>query len=159
MGPRPRGPTPTAPCSTTRRPGRPATAPTASVTSAQRVVAMTAPRASARSRVRSSRAPPIPGAPITSGSSTTYTQSTRSRGATLTGGIYPNGSGTSWWIEYGTTNSYGTQTPATDIGPGTAPVAVTGYLSGLAPATTYHYRLVAQNGLGTTYGYDSSFTT
>ena len=53
-------------------------------------------------------APGIGGAPITSGNGTTYTQSTRSRGATLTGGIYPNGSATSWWIEYGTTNSYGT---------------------------------------------------
>ena len=51
----------------------------------------------------------------------------------------------------------GHQTPATDIGQGTAPVAVTGYLSGLGPATAYHYRLVAQNSLGTTYGYDYSF--
>ena len=42
---------------------------------------------------------------------------------------------------------------------GERPVAVTGYLSGLAPATTYHYRLVAENSLGTTYGYDYTFTT
>ena len=104
-------------------------------------------------------APGIGGAPITSGNSTTYTQSTRSRGATIGGGIYPNGSGTSWWIEYGTSNSYGNQTPATDIGSGTAPASVTGYLSGLDPATTYHYRLVAQNSVGTTYGYDYTFTT
>jgi hypothetical protein len=32
-------------------------------------------------------------------------------------------------------------------------------LSGLTPGTTYHYRLVAQNRAGTTYGYDYTFTT
>jgi hypothetical protein len=32
-------------------------------------------------------------------------------------------------------------------------------VSGLAPNTTYHYRLVATNSGGTTYGYDSQLTT
>ena len=91
-----------------------------------------------------SGAPGIGGPPISSGNSTTYTQSTRSRGATIKGGIYPNGSDTTWWIEYGPTTSYGSQTPPIDIGSGTAPVSVTGYLSGLSPATPYHYRLVSQ---------------
>ena len=104
-------------------------------------------------------APGIGGAPITSGSSTTYTQSTRSRGATLIGGIYANGSDTSWWIEYGTDTSYGNQTAPSDVGSGKSPVAVTGYLSQLDPGTTYHYRLVAENAIGTNYGYDYSFTT
>ncbi len=36
---------------------------------------------------------------------------------------------------------------------------MTGYLSGLTPGTTYHYRLVAENRLGTTYGYDYTFST
>ena len=106
-----------------------------------------------------SGAPGIGGPPISSGNSTTYTQSTRSRGATIKGGIYPNGSDTTWWIEYGPTTSYGSQTPPIDIGSGKAPVSVTGYLSGLSPATPYHYRLVASNGLGTTTGYDYTFTT
>ena len=106
-----------------------------------------------------SGAPGIGGAPISSGNSTTYTQSTRSRGATIKGGIYPNGSDTTWWIEYGPTTSYGSQTPHVDIGSGTAPVSVTGYLSGLSPATPYHYRLVTSNSLGTTSGYDYTFTT
>ena len=104
-------------------------------------------------------APGIGGPAIDSGSSNTYTQSTSSHGATIAGGIYRNGRDTSWWIEYGASTAYGNQTASTDIGSGTSPVAVTGYLSGLAPSTTYHYRLVAQNTLGTTYGYDYALTT
>ncbi len=36
---------------------------------------------------------------------------------------------------------------------------MTAQLTGLAPSTTYHYRLVATNRLGTVYGYDATFTT
>ena len=32
-------------------------------------------------------------------------------------------------------------------------------LSGLAPGTTYHFRVVATNGIGTTNGADQTFTT
>ncbi len=104
-------------------------------------------------------APGIGGPSIGSGSGNTYTRSAGSHGATIAGGIYQNGLNTTWWIQYGTTSAYGSQTAAADLGAGSAPVAVTGYLSGLAPATTYHYRLVAENSLGTTYGYDYTFTT
>jgi PKD repeat protein len=104
-------------------------------------------------------APGIGGPSIGSGSQNTYTQGVGSRGATIAGGIYQNGLNTTWWIQYGTTSAYGSQTAPADLGAGSAPVAVTGYLSGLAPATTYHYRLVAENSLGTTYGYDYTFTT
>ena len=103
--------------------------------------------------------PGIGGPAIGSGSSTTYTESVAPHGATIAGGIYRNGLDTNWWIEYGTDTSYGAQSPATDIGTGSGPVAVTGYLSGLAPGTPYHYRLVAQNSKGTVYGYDYTFTT
>ena len=104
-------------------------------------------------------APGIGGPANGSGNTTSYTQSVRTHGATIEGGIYPNGPDTKWWIEYGPTQSYGQQTPATDIGSGAAPVAATGYLSHLAAATTYHYRLVAQNSTGTAYGYDYTFAT
>ena len=72
--------------------------------------AMTAQRESARSRERSS--PARPGSadhrsPLAI--RLTYTQSMRSRGATLKGGIYPNGSHTTWWIEYGTNTTYGSR--------------------------------------------------
>jgi PKD repeat protein len=104
-------------------------------------------------------APGIDGPAINSGSGNTYTESVAAHSATIAGGIYRNGLDTKWWIEYGTDTSYGSQTPAQDIGAGSSPVPVTGYLSQLAPGTTYHYRLVAQNSLGTTDGYDYTFTT
>ncbi len=89
----------------------------------------------------------------------TYTQSLGAATATLGGGVYPNGLDTTYYWQYGTTASYGAQTGPIDVGSGQAPVAVTGALSGLAPGTVYHYRLVAQNSRGVAYGYDSELTT
>jgi hypothetical protein len=101
--------------------------------------------------------PGIGGPTVGNGSS--YAQSVTSASATLAGGVYPNGSDTTYWWQYGPTTTYGLQTPATDIGSGTAAVPVSDTLPGLSPATTYHYRLVAQNSAGTTYGYDYTLTT
>jgi PKD repeat protein len=106
-------------------------------------------------------APGIGGPSVTtSGAGTnTYTAAVSEHGATIEAGIYRNGLDTTWSIQYGTTTSYGSQSSPIDIGAGAAPVAVTGYLSQLIPGTTYHYRLVATNSMGTTYGYDYTFTT
>ena len=73
--------------------------------------------------------------------------------------MYPNGLDTSYWWEYGTTTAYGQRTATADIGSGQAPVPLSADLGGLSAATTYHYRLVAQNSLGTSFGYDYSLTT
>ncbi len=103
-------------------------------------------------------APGIAG-PGTSGS---YTQSINPTGAELQGGVYPNGDDTSYWWEYGTTTAYGQETSHVLIGSGTQAipaVPVTTTLSGLQPNTTYHYRLVAENGVGPIAGYDFTFTT
>jgi hypothetical protein len=89
----------------------------------------------------------------------TYTQSAGATTAALGGGVYPNGLDTTYYWQYGPTTSYGAQTGPIDVGAGQAPVAATGALSGLAPGTVYHYRLVAQNGRGVAYGYDSELTT
>src|SRR5437764_14344390 len=60
--------------------------------------------------------------------------------ATLRGSINPNGEATTFHFEYGTTKAYGSTTP--DQGP-TAAVkrgqAVSAAVSGLTPATKYHY--------------------
>jgi hypothetical protein len=103
--------------------------------------------------------PGIGGPGIGSGTNNSYTQSVTSTGATLTGGVYPNGVVTAYWWQYGTTTAYGQQTPAVSVGSGHAAATVTTALEGLAVATTYHYRLVAQNGYGTSYGYDYTLTT
>src|SRR4051812_11376009 len=80
-------------------------------------------------------------------------------GATVSGTVDPEVQATSWYFEYGTTAGYGSQTATAAAGSGTDPVAVQQSLAGLAPATTYHYRLVGTNGSGTTTGDDATFTT
>jgi hypothetical protein len=79
--------------------------------------------------------------------------------ATAGGTVNPRGLSTNWYVEYGTTTSYGKKTTTKNAGAGTADVAVSGSLTGLAPGTTYHYRLVATNTDGTARGADGIFTT
>jgi photosystem II stability/assembly factor-like uncharacterized protein len=79
--------------------------------------------------------------------------------ARVTGSVAPNGSATSYWFEYGTTAAYGEETPLASAGSGTSAVAVQADLTGLSPATTYHYRLVAQSSGGASLGTDRQFTT
>ncbi len=79
--------------------------------------------------------------------------------ANVSGAIYPNGLDTTYYWEYGTTTSYGHRTASVDRGAGTAPLSAQGVLTNLAAQTKYHYRLVATNGVATTYGYDYTFTT
>ncbi len=89
----------------------------------------------------------------------TYTKSYTATSATLVAGVYPNSFDTTYFWQYGATNAYGQQTPTVDIGSGRAPVASSDIISGLTPNTLYHYRLVAQNSAGTSYGYDYTVTT
>jgi len=81
--------------------------------------------------------------------------------ATLTGASNPSGAATTYHFEWGTTTGYGQQAPVPDaaVGSDTADHAVTQTLTGLAPGTTYHYRLVATSATGTTDGADMSFAT
>jgi CSLREA domain-containing protein len=74
----------------------------------------------------------------------------------ITGTLDPRGLRTRWDFEYGTSSSYGSVTPdrfASSAGD----VAAT--LTGLAPETTYHYRLVGVGPDGTSMGADRTFTT
>ena len=82
-------------------------------------------------------------------------------GATLNGYVYPAGKETSYWFEYGTTSKYGSRIPASNgsAGAGLAWRGVSQALTGLAFATTYHYRLVATSAAGTVYGNDHTFAT
>jgi Mala s 1-like protein len=81
--------------------------------------------------------------------------------------VSPGGIPTSYRFEYDT-REYGegegphgqsTPFPEGSVGEGFAPHTVWAAASGLAPGTTYHYRVVASNELGTTYGPDRTFTT
>jgi hypothetical protein len=79
--------------------------------------------------------------------------------ATLTGSVDPRGRSTNWHFDYGTTTSYGSKTQSQNAGSGNGAKSVTAALSGLTPGTTYHYRLVATNAVGSTLGADLTFAT
>ena len=80
--------------------------------------------------------------------------------STLVGTVNPRNEPTSYHFEYGTTTAYGSQTPAKDAPAGSADSEVTEVVTGLAPETTYHYRLVATNSEGgTASSEDHTFTT
>jgi phosphodiesterase/alkaline phosphatase D-like protein len=83
-----------------------------------------------------------------------------SDGAQLNGTVNANNSDATVSFEYGTTTAYGT-TVAADQSPvmGAVNTAVSSSLTGLSNNTTYHYRVVAVNGIGTTYGADMNFKT
>jgi hypothetical protein len=78
--------------------------------------------------------------------------------ALLNGTLDPNASATTWYFEYGTTTSYGRSTTS-QVALGAPPVPVSIEVAGLRPRTTYHYRLVASNSVGTARGADATFTT
>jgi hypothetical protein len=73
----------------------------------------------------------------------------------------PGGIQTTYRFEYGPTSAYGSSTPFPDgsVGEGLELRTVWGAASGLAPGSTYHYRVVASNEVGTVYGLDETFTT
>ena len=79
--------------------------------------------------------------------------------ATVSGSVNPNGTATTWFVEYGTSTSYGSQTATTSAGSGTASVAISPTLTGLKPGTSYHYRVVATSTAGTGRGSDGLLTT
>lgn len=80
--------------------------------------------------------------------------------AVLTGMAHAGNLETTVMFEYGTTTSYGS-TSAISQGSinGDITTLVTSVISGLARSTSYHYRVVASNGEGTSYGDDQQFTT
>jgi len=79
--------------------------------------------------------------------------------ATLNGTANANGASTTVTFEYGPDTNYGTtitadQSPVTGI----TDTPVSNTITGLVSSTTYHYRVVATNLSGTTYGTDMTFT-
>jgi len=80
-------------------------------------------------------------------------------GASISGTADPEGIQTSYAFEVGTDTSYSGAKIYGDAGNGEGAEPITVAVQGLAPATTYHYRLTATNAYGTTIGEDMTFTT
>jgi glucose/arabinose dehydrogenase/PKD repeat protein len=96
-----------------------------------------------------------------SGCATTYDATAiTDTGATLQGAVHPQGRPTTWWFQYGTTSAYGSET-AHEVGAsGDEGYLIQKRVTGLTPATTYHFRACAQGeGLELSCGPDKTFTT
>jgi hypothetical protein len=89
---------------------------------------------------------------VTTGAAAAITQST----ATLTGTVTPNGAPVTYFFQFGPTTLYGFSTAATTA---TKKTTVAVPIAGLAPFTTYHYKLVAQRGTAVYKGKDRTFKT
>ena len=85
--------------------------------------------------------------------------------AYLHGSVNPNTDRTAYWFEWGladcATSACASVPPHHEgvAGEGSEPVEVTRPIGGLQAATTYHYRLVAENTSGTVAGPDQTFET
>jgi hypothetical protein len=73
--------------------------------------------------------------------------------------VNPHGQDTNYVFQYGTTRKYGSQTPLAPAGGGTSSLQVSQTLTGLAPLTTYHYRILASSPAGATTGADRELKT
>jgi hypothetical protein len=98
---------------------------------------------------------PQPAPDTTTGPASSVTDTT----ATVAGTVNPNGLATTYHVDYGTDPNYGRRTADGSAGNGYFAANVSGSLTGLQPATVYHYRLVATSASGTTYGVDQTFET
>jgi hypothetical protein len=99
-----------------------------------------------------------PNAPaVVTGAASSISQSA----ATLNATVNPNGREVSdCKFEYGTTASYGSSAPCSPSpGSGSSSVAVSASIAGLSESSTYHFRVVATNSVGTSYGADREFMT
>ena len=77
--------------------------------------------------------------------------------ATLNGEVNPNSQSTTVWFEYGVlsgTYKYKTDTQSLS---GSSYTKVSAAVTGLTAGTTYYYRIVAKNSVGTSYGTEMEF--
>lgn len=79
--------------------------------------------------------------------------------ATLFTRVTPNTAATTYRFEWGPTLAYGASTPEQSAGSGADSVLASAQISGLSPNTAYHFRLVATNASGTSFGPDQVFLT
>ena len=89
---------------------------------------------------------------VTTGAAASITLSS----VTLTGTVTPNGAPVTYFFQYGPTTLYGLSTAATTA---TKKTTVAVPVAGLAPFTTYHYKLIAQRGSAVYKGKDRTFKT
>lgn len=93
---------------------------------------------------------------------TTHALGVEGSEAVVAGFINPRGQRTIFWFQYGLTKSYGSMAPEDAFEEeffGHQSREVEEGLDCLQPKTTYHFRIVARNRSGKTFGGDRTFTT
>ncbi len=86
-------------------------------------------------------------------SSSQYTAGSTRTSTTFKAQVHPHRLPTTAWLEWGTTTALGTRSPVTSLDALTYEKTVSsGLVTGLAPGTTYYYRVVAQNSSGSFVG-------
>ena len=90
---------------------------------------------------------------VTTNTATNVTQNS----ATLNGTVNANNQSTTVWFDYGETSGSYDKQSSTETVAGSSNTAVSITISGLSPATTYYYRIIAESDAGTSYGDEMSF--
>jgi DNA-binding beta-propeller fold protein YncE len=86
---------------------------------------------------------------------TTLAAVNSANGSTLNASVNPNGLDTT--VYFTLISPTTTNTAGMDIGTGVAPLNVSSFITGLAPASQYRYEVVASNYLGTVFGASVTF--
>jgi hypothetical protein len=73
-------------------------------------------------------------------------------GAKFLGTVNPNGAETEVWFEYGDSVELGSETAKVSVGSGKNGLQQSATVSGLSSDTTYYFRIVASNSIGTAVG-------
>jgi hypothetical protein len=82
-----------------------------------------------------------------------------STGATLNAVIVPNGFPTIAWFDYGLTTNYGITTLPQTLGASTSNLPLSATVGNFPQLRLVHYRAVASNSFGLSYGADATFNT
>jgi hypothetical protein len=86
--------------------------------------------------------------------------SVQKNSATLNATVNPGSLSTEVYFEFGTTSDYGSRVEISNSPlEGNSTVTLSGSVANLTPGNTYHFRIVAVNQIGTTFGDDLSFKT
>jgi hypothetical protein len=91
--------------------------------------------------------------------STNYVSTLGATNVTFAGKFYAGGLPAGAWFEYGLTTNYGTVTSVTNLGGGTTNQNFKLAGGVLSAGSTYYFRAVATNSLGTNYGVGQTFLT
>jgi Galactose oxidase, central domain len=90
--------------------------------------------------------------------STTPASAVGQNAATLNGTALTEAVG-NVYFQYGPSTGYGSSTAKQPLGASLTTQPTSAAIAGLAPDTTYHFRVIAENVGGTSYGADQTFTT